>query len=204
MVRGVHRRCSMNALPLTTREFGELEALLRTPAARECCRADPPLALPGHACRSDRRPARRHAPDRLQLDEPLAATGGPGLVRPADRCATIGAASGRRGAPRPLPRSRLRPGTDRLRVSWHRLDGPPVMPVPAAGPPEQGIPQDGELHPGPLGPPLETAAASTGSAAQDVASVKRGLKRGLPDRMGTVLLMLDATIVTETPPWYYV
>jgi transposase len=45
MVRGVHRRCSMNALPLTARESGELEALLRTPAGRECCRAQALLWL---------------------------------------------------------------------------------------------------------------------------------------------------------------
>ena len=31
---------------------------------------------------------------------------------------------------------------------------------------------------------------------------KRGLKRGLKDRSRTVLLMLDETIVTETPPLY--
>jgi DDE superfamily endonuclease len=35
-----------------------------------------------------------------------------------------------------------------------------------------------------------------------VAPVKRGLKRGLKGRLRTVLLMLDETIVTETPPWY--
>jgi DDE superfamily endonuclease len=36
-----------------------------------------------------------------------------------------------------------------------------------------------------------------------VASGKRGLKRGLAGRTRTVLLMLDETIVTETPPLYY-
>jgi transposase len=35
-----------------------------------------------------------------------------------------------------------------------------------------------------------------------VASVKRGLKTGLNDRDRTVLLMLDETIITETPPLY--
>jgi hypothetical protein len=35
-----------------------------------------------------------------------------------------------------------------------------------------------------------------------VAAVKRGLKRGLRGRARTVLLMLDETIVTETPPLY--
>jgi hypothetical protein len=36
-----------------------------------------------------------------------------------------------------------------------------------------------------------------------VAAVERGLKRGLKDRTRTVLLMLDETIITETPPLYY-
>ena len=35
-----------------------------------------------------------------------------------------------------------------------------------------------------------------------MAAVKRGLKRGLKDRERTVLLMLDETIITETPPLY--
>ena len=35
-----------------------------------------------------------------------------------------------------------------------------------------------------------------------MAPVKRGLKRGLKDRTRTVLLMLDETIITETPPLY--
>jgi DDE superfamily endonuclease len=35
-----------------------------------------------------------------------------------------------------------------------------------------------------------------------VAAVKRGLKTGLNDRERTVLLMLDETIITETPPLY--
>jgi transposase len=35
-----------------------------------------------------------------------------------------------------------------------------------------------------------------------VASIKRGLKRGLKGRTRTVLLMLDETIITETPPLY--
>ena len=36
----------------------------------------------------------------------------------------------------------------------------------------------------------------------DVASSKRGLKRGLWTRPRTVILMLDETIITETPPLY--
>jgi hypothetical protein len=35
-----------------------------------------------------------------------------------------------------------------------------------------------------------------------VAAVKRGLKRGLKGRVRTVRLMLDETIITETPPLY--
>jgi transposase len=35
-----------------------------------------------------------------------------------------------------------------------------------------------------------------------LAAVKRGLKRGLKGRIRTVLLMLDETIITETPPLY--
>jgi len=35
-----------------------------------------------------------------------------------------------------------------------------------------------------------------------MAAGKRGLKRGLKDRERTVLLMLDETIITETPPLY--
>jgi transposase len=37
-----------------------------------------------------------------------------------------------------------------------------------------------------------------------VAPGKRGLKRGLRERLRTVLLMLDETIITETPPLYSV
>ncbi|MBV9458345.1 MAG: hypothetical protein JO141_12625 [Bradyrhizobium sp.] len=35
-----------------------------------------------------------------------------------------------------------------------------------------------------------------------MAAVERGLKRGLKGRSRTVLLMLDETIITETPPLY--
>ena len=34
-------------------------------------------------------------------------------------------------------------------------------------------------------------------------TIKRGLKRGLKQRVRTVILFLDETIVTETPPLYY-
>ena len=50
--------------------------------------------------------------------------------------------------------------------------------------------------------PLETAPTSVGVAAGNLVPSKRGLKRGLKDRSRTVLLMLDETIVTETPPLY--
>src|SRR5439155_16401516 len=46
------------------------------------------------------------------------------------------------------------------------------------------------------------AAAPVGAAVGDMAAVKRGLKRGLKGRLRTVLLMLDETIITETPPLY--
>ena len=49
---------------------------------------------------------------------------------------------------------------------------------------------------------MEAATPSTGPASRDLASVKRGLKTGLKDRIRTVLLMLDETIITETPPLY--
>jgi len=35
-----------------------------------------------------------------------------------------------------------------------------------------------------------------------VAAVKRGLKRGLDQKRRAILVMLDETIVTETPPLY--
>jgi hypothetical protein len=35
-----------------------------------------------------------------------------------------------------------------------------------------------------------------------VAAVKRGLKRGLDQKERAILLMLDETIITETPPLY--
>jgi DDE superfamily endonuclease len=47
---------------------------------------------------------------------------------------------------------------------------------------------------------LEAATPSTGPASRALASVKRGLKTGLKNRLRTVLLRLDETIITETPP----
>jgi transposase len=49
---------------------------------------------------------------------------------------------------------------------------------------------------------VEAAAPPVGLAPRGVASVKRGLKSGLKGHARTVLLMLDETIVTETPPLY--
>src|SRR5947209_20184506 len=49
---------------------------------------------------------------------------------------------------------------------------------------------------------METASARAGAPPGDLAAVKRGLKRELKGRPRTVLLMLDETIITETPPLY--
>ena len=48
-----------------------------------------------------------------------------------------------------------------------------------------------EAAPPPAVPPLA-----------DMEAVKGGLRRGLAGRTRTVLLMLDETIITETPPLY--
>jgi transposase len=49
---------------------------------------------------------------------------------------------------------------------------------------------------------MEAAAPPVVAPTGYLATGKRGLKRGLKDRARTVLLMLDETIVTETPPLY--
>jgi transposase len=49
---------------------------------------------------------------------------------------------------------------------------------------------------------VEATTPSVGPPPRDLAAVERGLKRGLKGRIRTVLLMLDETIVTETPPLY--
>jgi hypothetical protein len=49
---------------------------------------------------------------------------------------------------------------------------------------------------------VEAAPPPTGPPSRYLAAVKRGLKRGLSGRVRTVVLMLDETIVTETPPLY--
>jgi hypothetical protein len=49
---------------------------------------------------------------------------------------------------------------------------------------------------------VEAATAPVGAAPGDLAAGKRGLKRALKGRRRTALLMLDETIITETPPLY--
>jgi hypothetical protein len=49
---------------------------------------------------------------------------------------------------------------------------------------------------------VEATTAPTGPPPRDLAAVKRGLKRGLKGRTRTAVLMLDETIITETPPLY--
>src|SRR5438105_8798093 len=49
---------------------------------------------------------------------------------------------------------------------------------------------------------METATLRIGSARSFLATSKRGLKHGLWTYERTVLLMLDETIITETPPLY--
>jgi transposase len=49
---------------------------------------------------------------------------------------------------------------------------------------------------------METSPSPFGVAPKYVAASKRGLKRGLFTKQRTVILMLDETIITETPPLY--
>jgi transposase len=49
---------------------------------------------------------------------------------------------------------------------------------------------------------VEAASAWPCASPGDMAAGKRGLKRGLATRKRTVILMLDETIITETPPLY--
>jgi transposase len=49
---------------------------------------------------------------------------------------------------------------------------------------------------------VEAASAWPCTSPGDIAAGKRGLKRGLATRKRTVILMLDETIITETPPLY--
>ena len=49
---------------------------------------------------------------------------------------------------------------------------------------------------------MEATTPPVRSAPEDLATSKRGLKRGLQSRFRTVILMLDETIITETPPLY--
>jgi transposase len=49
---------------------------------------------------------------------------------------------------------------------------------------------------------VEAASAWPCTSPGDIAAGNRGLKRGLATRKRTVILMLDETIITETPPLY--
>jgi hypothetical protein len=49
---------------------------------------------------------------------------------------------------------------------------------------------------------LEAPPASARAPPRHLAAGKRGLKNSLKDRLRTVVLMLDETIITETPPLY--
>jgi hypothetical protein len=49
---------------------------------------------------------------------------------------------------------------------------------------------------------VEAAPPPTVPPLADLEAVKRGLKRGLEGRARTVILMLDETIITATPPLY--
>ena len=49
---------------------------------------------------------------------------------------------------------------------------------------------------------MEATPSRAGPPPPDLATVKRGLKRGLDQKERSVLLMLDETIITETPPLY--
>jgi transposase len=49
---------------------------------------------------------------------------------------------------------------------------------------------------------VEATPSSPGTTSFDVATGKRGLKQGLWERVRTVILMLDETIICETPPLY--
>src|SRR4029077_11477387 len=74
--------------------------------------------------------------------------------------------------------------------------------VSGTGPWGGGVSQERELSHRPVEGPLEAAPSSVVATPRALASIKRGLKTGLKARVRTVLLMLDETIITETPPLY--
>jgi transposase len=49
---------------------------------------------------------------------------------------------------------------------------------------------------------METSAPPIGTTSSHLAAIKRGLKHGLKSLVRAVILMLDETIITETPPLY--
>src|SRR5215472_18989599 len=55
---------------------------------------------------------------------------------------------------------------------------------------------------GPRARALAAPAPPPGAPPRYLAPGKRGLQNGLKNRVRTVLVMLDETIVTETPPLY--
>src|SRR5262249_14557341 len=124
-----------------------------------------------------------------------------------------GAGGGARGAPRgaaadglrgdrPADRRGHRPRPTHVRLPFHRVDRPALDAPPEAGPRRRGLPQEHRAGARSAAGPLEAPPAPAVAPAGHLAAVKRGLKRGLAGRPRTVLLMLDETIVTETPPLY--
>lgn len=65
-----------------------------------------------------------------------------------------------------------------------------------------GQPAQHRRSSGPIAYPLEASPICAGTARAFLAAVKRGLKKGLWSQERTVVLMLDETIITETPPLY--
>src|SRR5512135_1971224 len=82
------------------------------------------------------------------------------------------------------------------------LDRTSAGAIPARSSRGRGLAQDGQPCPRTPEHPVEAAPPPTGPPSRHLAAIKRGLKRGLIGRVRTVVLMLDETIITETPPLY--
>src|SRR5262249_48193311 len=82
----------------------------------------------------------------------------------------------------------------------HCVDRSAVASIPSRCPGPPGLPAQCGTGPGAPGHHVETTALGFGTPRAHVAASKRGLKRGLAGRPRTVLLRLDETIITETPP----
>src|SRR6185437_9364481 len=106
------------------------------------------------------------------------------------------------GDHRPIERGRDRRGPASVGLPLHRVDRGAAHPVPEAGPWDRGLSQEYQRGAGAAGHPVEASPTSVVAPPRDLAAVKRGLKRGLRDRIRTVMLMLDETIITEIPPLY--